>query len=662
MRRTSPRTAYICYNFVMRIMLSGYGALAALVICCGGCESPTATIVADLGANSDLPVFDHRQDDASALSKDQRTPDKTIADSVIAPRDTSTSDGSLDSTVQMNDLDGQVYDSGGTPDQLSAAVCGNGIVDPGETCDIALTGSCSTSCSFTTSPCIPYELQNAGTCQAQCVSITISACADNDGCCPSGCTRANDNNCLPDCSPKPGTPTCGGAWIDADSGSIMKAGLGLREPGVDAFYGSFLHGGTWITPQCAHLTGEVTVPVIMIDWADFDPATQPSNENNAQGSLATNYTQATPTEFSTYLNSTINQYFSDISGQKVKMKFKTYGWLKSNAAGYFKDRSHYTSEYQGKWQCDRIGMATDAMRQAVVDFGLDFTQYDADCNGVVDAVVVIYEGIAGLCNGTNVAFFPSSASATGSPPSIHLSQWADELVDATDPNYALFKDQHVALTFYSNMPERSSFPVGEFSWVSTWAHELGHIFWGYLDYYLNGFEVKHYMLSGNLKAVGWHPSALEKWLFGQWIQPQTISSSGTYTLAANEIADGSTYDSASTYLYTIYPYGSTERFLTIEARWLSDETNAGSSWAPTGNARESGLVIFEVDRTKPYYPTTTPQLFRHAPAREQSYPVRAFRPGDVFNKCFSAQCVTITPLNVPGATASFQIDLSPAAP
>ena len=75
------------------------------------------------------------------------------------------------------------------------AFCGNTIVEATELCD----GSCATSC-----PALGCQLRTltgaATTCNAQCTNGgTISACANDDGCCPAGCTAANDNNCSSAC-------------------------------------------------------------------------------------------------------------------------------------------------------------------------------------------------------------------------------------------------------------------------------------------------------------------------------------------------------------------------------------------------------------------------------------------------------------------------------
>jgi hypothetical protein len=89
------------------------------------------------------------------------------------------------------------------------AVCGNGEIESGETCEGA---SCPTSCPA--DGCTTYTLFNAGTCQAQCVATgTINTCGSGDACCPDGCNAVNDGECAPECGNnviEPGE-TCEGA-------------------------------------------------------------------------------------------------------------------------------------------------------------------------------------------------------------------------------------------------------------------------------------------------------------------------------------------------------------------------------------------------------------------------------------------------------------------
>jgi hypothetical protein len=76
----------------------------------------------------------------------------------------------------------------------ASAACNNGVVDPGETCDPP--GSCPTTCAAAADACMPSVLVGAAaTCTAECQVQPITACANDDGCCATGCTTANDNDC-----------------------------------------------------------------------------------------------------------------------------------------------------------------------------------------------------------------------------------------------------------------------------------------------------------------------------------------------------------------------------------------------------------------------------------------------------------------------------------
>jgi hypothetical protein len=95
-----------------------------------------------------------------------------------------------------------------------APSCGNGVVEPGESCDDGAvgggggTGSCPTACPAPPSACVVRALTgSAATCSAHCVVTLAKDClATADGCCPAGCTAATD----PDCS-----PTCGNGIVEA---------------------------------------------------------------------------------------------------------------------------------------------------------------------------------------------------------------------------------------------------------------------------------------------------------------------------------------------------------------------------------------------------------------------------------------------------------------
>jgi hypothetical protein len=80
-----------------------------------------------------------------------------------------------------------------------SAICGDGLPGPGENCDTAIAagqpGACPTSCA-NDYPCMATTTLRGDACQALCVHENpITACNNNDGCCPNGCDSNSDNDC-----------------------------------------------------------------------------------------------------------------------------------------------------------------------------------------------------------------------------------------------------------------------------------------------------------------------------------------------------------------------------------------------------------------------------------------------------------------------------------
>jgi M6 family metalloprotease-like protein len=461
------------------------------------------------------------------------------------------------------------------------------------------------------------------------------------------------------------TPCIGGAWQNLDTNALTAAGLGLREPPVASVYGVERRNGNVVWPGCAVLGGPVRVPVLMVDWQDFDPRVDPSNENSANTTFP-DYVPSTPAQLQAFLQSDVAPYYSDVSGGQATVSFDIVGWIRSGSpGGYLKPRSQYlynlhdlnASYPDPTWQCRKDDIFLDALRDAVVQAHLDLGRYDLDGDGLLDGAVLVYEGKGGLCSGGNLSWVNPSHSTN--PPAF---QWrsARELVPPSDPHWPLFAAQPGWIHFYNNIPERSGDAANSFYYSATWVHELGHLFFGYPDYYYSRFNLGSWMLSGNHGAVPAHPAALEKWLFARWIEPTVISETGDYTVTANEIPDGGSY-SGGPYLFQIPIDGDANHFLTIEGRWFDAAGNTGTRWAPA-DSRESGLMIVEVNLAQDWYSSSPPQLNRYAPERGSGTPaaaLRAFRPGDRFFRCYAEACVTIEPTSAPGPVFSFSVRLRP---
>jgi hypothetical protein len=90
-----------------------------------------------------------------------------------------------------------------TNDSDCKPVCGNGVVETGETCDPnSTTDPCPTTCPSDNDPCTTDAL--GGTpCNVVCNHTPITACKAGDGCCPTGC-NTNITNADSDCPAKCG--------------------------------------------------------------------------------------------------------------------------------------------------------------------------------------------------------------------------------------------------------------------------------------------------------------------------------------------------------------------------------------------------------------------------------------------------------------------------
>ena len=87
-------------------------------------------------------------------------------------------------------------------DRDCLASCGNGVVEPGESCDKGAAGAdaCPTICPPSPSACLKSALVgDAATCTARCELTAVTTCgATRDGCCAGGCTAATDPGLLAD--------------------------------------------------------------------------------------------------------------------------------------------------------------------------------------------------------------------------------------------------------------------------------------------------------------------------------------------------------------------------------------------------------------------------------------------------------------------------------
>jgi len=89
-------------------------------------------------------------------------------------------------------------------DSDCSPACGNGVLEPGETCDTGIVtgfGACPTPATCDDQNACSVDAVKNGSCRVECDWSTQVAprLDETDGCCPQGATSANDADCSADC-------------------------------------------------------------------------------------------------------------------------------------------------------------------------------------------------------------------------------------------------------------------------------------------------------------------------------------------------------------------------------------------------------------------------------------------------------------------------------
>ncbi|HXU01779.1 MAG TPA: hypothetical protein VN903_12350, partial [Polyangia bacterium] len=90
-----------------------------------------------------------------------------------------------------------------TNDNDCPTICGDGVVESGESCDRAITagapGACARTCDDGNACTFDQASGSIEGCSRSCSHTPLTACISDDGCCPAGCSAANDRDCDPHC-------------------------------------------------------------------------------------------------------------------------------------------------------------------------------------------------------------------------------------------------------------------------------------------------------------------------------------------------------------------------------------------------------------------------------------------------------------------------------
>jgi M6 family metalloprotease-like protein len=465
------------------------------------------------------------------------------------------------------------------------------------------------------------------------------------------------------------TRDCSSAdWYSIQSGNLFNSTdeIALLDGGNPVVYGYYIGSDEQVKfRECElnHRENIIRVPVFLVDWDDFDPATDLSNPNNPNSVQGPNYQRTSVAAIDEYLNGaqSPSKYFQDISGGRIRLQFDVFGWLSSADIGtYIKKHEQYLyqSENDNRWYCRRDLVIQDTLKEVILNQGMDPSVYDMNNGlrehdeGFLNGAVLIYEGGSGSCSGTNMShmgigsFDPGTQQAEAGIETFNLHDLTSD-----DPTHnSILAALNINFRVYNNLPESSVYNDDLFGWT----HELGHMFLGFSDYYDPKFNMGNYALSANSYSnQPLQPAGFEKWLMAKWINPQLLIESGDYTIASHDISDDGDYNANEPYLYRFDIDEEAGHFLLIENRWLNDAGNVGSSWVSSYRDNfmpPSGLQIFEVNLKEDSF-SNVPTIYRISSQHDE--PLSSWIQGKTFNKCFGNNCIRLDDISEVGKHMTF---------
>lgn len=285
------------------------------------------------------------------------------------------------------------------------------------------------------------------------------------------------------------------------------------------------------------VSGVLRVPVIMFKFKNT-----PSSELRTAGAYDQVLFATTPPSGRPY---TYRSYYEQMSNGLLSVQGRSYGYaaLDSNEVTYTGVPGTCTGNPYGNTNCN--GLFSDeatlrmqgGLRQALrkLDTQVDWTQYDADGDSVVDLVVFIQPALDGACGGaTNNHLWSHRYFLVGAPYATHSRDALGRRIIVSD------------YTLQSGVGGEEGCDTTQIMPVGTVAHETGHGF-GLPDLYdIDGTSegVGEYSLmgSGNYTSP-FSPSRMDVWSLNQvgWVTVVPLGTNGIFRFGAAATSDTAFY-------------------------------------------------------------------------------------------------------------------------
>jgi len=289
-------------------------------------------------------------------------------------------------------------------------------------------------------------------------------------------------------------------------------------------------------------------------------------------------------------NGTLNDYFKENSYGQFDVNGLVVGWisLTKNYADYCAGASG-TGIYPNNSQ----GLCEDLIK--AIDTTVDFTPFDTDADGYVDAVTIVFEGFA---DGSGDNFWPHAWSLGGHAVLTGEGIWVDRYNIVNEQQYNEFTQDVVICQ------------------IGTFCHEYSHVLGApdLYDYNPTGYRsdpvstwclmaIGCYGISndGYVGATPTHMTGFMKFKYMGWLEPTEIISNGEY-----QIFNLETLDPVIPSLYKAGIQGKDNEYFLIENRntysyGMFDRNDFYGDPENPGEPKDisSGLIITHIDESMP---------------------------------------------------------------
>jgi immune inhibitor A len=285
------------------------------------------------------------------------------------------------------------------------------------------------------------------------------------------------------------------------------------------------------------VSGVLRVPAILFKFKDT-----PVTELRTAGQYDQVLFAASPTGASAGRPYTYRSFYEQMSNGLLSVQGQSYGYaaLDSNEVSYTGVAGTCTGNggnCNGLFSPQALARMQGGLREALrkLDNQVDWTQYDADGDGVVDLVVFIQPAMDGACGGpSNNHLWSHRYYLTGVPYTTHSRDNQGRSIVVSD------------YTLQSGVGGVSGCDTGQVMPVGTVAHETGHGF-GLPDLYdtsnqTEGVGEYSLMGSGNYSSP-FSPSRMDAWSLNElgWVTVVPLQSNGTFSFGAAPTSDTAFY-------------------------------------------------------------------------------------------------------------------------